>query len=212
MPKHPALPKFAELLRRSKALACLDAILCDEFDGRYYSFNSKWAPKQEMASMRNGSGDEWFMLFDSRGWLGLKGFDHESKAWSKGGANFAKALRAGVPKALKSFANEPAFSWDATTFVYFAEATEIAPTNIKSGTAVDSQESGAAELLKHLVGTPADYVSHVAEYFEMEIPISAVKHVFDLKPLSAEVVSKINPAMSLRALANDLKEIGYPLR
>jgi hypothetical protein len=32
-----------------------------------YSFNSKWGEGEMMASMRNGSGDEYFILFDSHG-------------------------------------------------------------------------------------------------------------------------------------------------
>lgn len=52
-------PSNIERIRAlSRALAMLEAILSPDWEGRYYSFNSRWAPKQEMASMRNGEGDE----------------------------------------------------------------------------------------------------------------------------------------------------------
>lgn len=36
------LPDIANLIRISKAIAMLDAILCEEWEMRYYSFNSNW--------------------------------------------------------------------------------------------------------------------------------------------------------------------------
>ena len=53
------LPHPEEILKRSRALAALDLILSPEWEDRYYSFNSRWDSNEMMASMRNGSGDEW---------------------------------------------------------------------------------------------------------------------------------------------------------
>lgn len=52
------LPDIANLKRRTKALAMLEAIVCPEWEYRYYSYNSRWSSGEEMASMRNGQGDE----------------------------------------------------------------------------------------------------------------------------------------------------------
>lgn len=62
-----ALPSIEGLLQLSKALAMLDAVLSPEWEYRYYSFNSKWDLGESMASMRNGSGDEYFILFNKHG-------------------------------------------------------------------------------------------------------------------------------------------------
>jgi hypothetical protein len=35
----------------------LDAIVCPEWEHRYYSFNANWAADEVMGSMRDGSGD-----------------------------------------------------------------------------------------------------------------------------------------------------------
>ncbi|WP_328392400.1 hypothetical protein OHS70_00395 [Streptomyces sp. NBC_00390] len=53
------LPTIADLRNLSRSLAMLDAILSPDWEGRYYSFNAGWAAGVELASMRNGSGDEY---------------------------------------------------------------------------------------------------------------------------------------------------------
>ena len=52
------LPSIQEVRRIAQSLAMLDAILSPEWDDRYHSFNSAWGLNEEMASMRNGSGDD----------------------------------------------------------------------------------------------------------------------------------------------------------
>ena len=54
----------------------LDAII-PEWEYRYYSFNAHWGPGEVLASMRNGSGDEYYLLFSSAGAI-LKRFAHEA--------------------------------------------------------------------------------------------------------------------------------------
>jgi hypothetical protein len=54
------LPTTETLRKLTQSLAMLDAILMPEWDNRYYSFNSKWAENEQMASMRNGQGDGWY--------------------------------------------------------------------------------------------------------------------------------------------------------
>jgi hypothetical protein len=52
----PTLPAPADLERICKGLAALDAMLMEEWQDRYYSFNNAWntALQQRMVSMRNG--------------------------------------------------------------------------------------------------------------------------------------------------------------
>jgi hypothetical protein len=71
------LPDIPSLRRLTRALAMLDAILSPEWEYRHYSFDAHWAEGETMASMRNGSGDEWFALFCPAGAV-LKGLAHES--------------------------------------------------------------------------------------------------------------------------------------
>lgn len=208
--KLESLPGAADLLRRSKALACLDAILSPEWESRYYSFNAHWAPNEQMASMRNGCGDDWFMLFDANGCVGVKGYAHESAAAAHGRKAFSNALLAAVPTTMPRFANEPAFDWAYTTFVYVAELPQTAPRRLRSNTPIDELDDGAGEFLAHLIGSAADYVVFALEYFEIEIELALVEHVFALKPLSDALIAGVSPERTLAALDEDLKEIGYP--
>jgi len=70
-----------------------------------------------MASMRNGSSDEYFILFDSHGAI-MKGFDHESamSPWSAEEEKVWPGIFDGVPVEFETFLAEPAFSIPATTF------------------------------------------------------------------------------------------------
>lgn len=52
------VPDIATLRRRSQSLAMLAAMMSPEWESRYFSFASRRAPGEEMASMRNGSGDD----------------------------------------------------------------------------------------------------------------------------------------------------------
>jgi hypothetical protein len=62
--------------RQARALM-LEAIMSPDWEYRYYSFDSKWGLDEMMASMRNGQGDDFFILFNNNGAI-IKGFDHES--------------------------------------------------------------------------------------------------------------------------------------
>ncbi len=66
-------PPPATLKRTTQSFATLDLIVSPEWEDRYYSFDSNWSPSEQMASMRDGCGDEWFLLFGSSGWAALKG-------------------------------------------------------------------------------------------------------------------------------------------
>ncbi|MFD4814922.1 hypothetical protein [Streptomyces sp. NPDC058418] len=71
------LPAIGDLRNLCRSLAVLDMILSPDWEYRYYSFNSAWTDGNEMASMCNGSGDEYSIVFSAVGAY-VRGFDHES--------------------------------------------------------------------------------------------------------------------------------------
>jgi hypothetical protein len=115
----PALRKI------TKALAMLDAIIEPEWEYRYFSFNSKWSESEEMASMRNGSGDGWYCVFSSTG-IFLKGFDHESEMspWNREQKSVWPGVLDNVPAVFEPCAAEPAFSMGDTTYCIWRENSE----------------------------------------------------------------------------------------
>ncbi|MGE3808601.1 MAG: hypothetical protein AB7K24_28380, partial [Gemmataceae bacterium] len=71
---------------------------------------------------------------------------------------------------------------------------------------------GSAFLLAALDGRPQSYQPFASDYYEREVELAAVEHVYQHRPLTRGVVAQLNPEASLRGLAADIREIGYPRR
>jgi hypothetical protein len=205
------LPDINGLLRLTKSLAMLDAIMSPEWEYRYYSFNSKWYDGEMMASMRNGSGDEYHILFDSHGVI-MKGFDHESamSPWSNDDERLWPGIFDDVPAEFQSFLSEPAFSIQETTFCiwrrYMDSSWQVG--NIEYPAADDPD--GSEQMLKILDGRPLTYKEFAEDYYDQPIELDAIEHIYQHKRLTNEIITSLNSDISLELLAKDIDEIDYP--
>lgn len=205
------LPEPQALIRRTKALAALDLILSPVWEDRYYSFNRRWAAGEQMASMRNGCGDEWWIVFHDSGWAALKGLGHNSPARQAGRNRLSDELKSAIPAALSGFANEPAFRWDQTSFAAYRRPSDDDWVWPKNATAFANMSGGEDEFLSLLAGGPEEYVNYAADYFEIDLPLANVEAIFALAPITPEVVSLLNPDISFADIEEQLHgEIGYP--
>lgn len=195
------LPSIPEVRRVTQSLAMLDAILCPEWEYRYYSFNSGWAPGEEMASMRNGMGDDWFLLFDSAG-AALKGFAHELAD----DPSLAQNIQVQVPRDFSSFLSEPAFSMQHATFCYWRRASDLSWSMVNSALT----EDGSDDLLELLVSGPSGYRDWAEEYYEVSVSLQAVAALFSHQPLSDSLVHELNQKADIEVAFLDASEIGYP--
>ncbi|MEF9926545.1 MAG: hypothetical protein RR804_01820, partial [Massilia sp.] len=111
------LPAPNKLKRIMQSLAMLDAILEEDWEYRYFSFDARWSPATQMGSMRNGQGDDLFAVFDPAGCF-IRGFDHESpmSPWTSHPAKIWPGVLEHVPPQFSSSLMEPAFHMDDTTF------------------------------------------------------------------------------------------------
>ena len=200
------LPDVPSLLRLTRSLAMLDAILSPEWELRYYSFNSHWAEGEQMASMRNGSGDEWHLLFSQTG-AALKGFAHESPMAT---TDTWPGVLSDVPPVFQHFLTEPAFMLEDTTFCLWRTPSDTewhrGAINFPAGADPD----GSEDLLAIFDGGPRTYQQWAEEYYEQDVSLAAVEHVYGHRPLTPEVVAQLNPEATLAALSEDITEIGYP--
>ncbi len=189
------LPPPDELERICKGLATLDAILSEDWESRYYSFNSEWDVERRirMASMRNGQGDEWFITFTPTHAF-VKAYWHEHRRQNPA------VIYEGLPAALEEQRNEPAFSMDDVTWGGWHDDGRWA---------LRGDMKPLEEELARLSGAPEAYRTYAAEYFEEEVPLNAIAHVLAGKPLDATLVSRIAKGRTLASLQADLKEIGY---
>lgn len=211
-----ALPDVDALKRLMQSMAVLDAVLSPEWESRYYSFNSKWARGEQMGSMRDGCGNDLFSLFTKHGCF-LKGFHHEA-AMSPFGRNTQgvwPGVLDSVPKEFGRALKQPAFDMDATTFCVWRKYGDDRWHRGEIQFPQAKDPDGSWRLLRELDGNPRSYLNWACAYFDLSdaeghLRIEHVRHVYDHKPLTDELVKEMNPATSLKKLAADLAEIGYP--
>ena len=204
------LPNTEVLIRRCQSLAMLDAIISPEWESRYYSFNSKWDTEEMMASMHNGQGDDYFILFNTAGAI-IKGFDHESPMSPF--ANEPQQIWSGildeVPSVFDGFLKEPAFSLEHTTFCLWHLKDEPSWKIGSISYPDDSDPDGSSYLLSGLDGKPRTYKKFAEEYYEQEITLASIDHIYQHRTLTDEIIYALNPENSLENLKSDIEEIGY---
>ncbi len=211
-----ALPDTAVLRERCRALAMLDAIMSPEWESRYYSFDARWAPGEQMASMRNGSGDAWSIVFSSAGAF-IRGFDHESPmSPADNGNELWPGLVDRVPEVFSGCVAEPAFSFagtlEATVCLWRQQGDDrwhAGEFTLPSGADPD----GANRLFRVLIdSSPVAYQRFAEDYYETAVDLAAVGEVFALRPLTDDLIRRLNADVVVADLAEDLTEIGYPAR
>jgi hypothetical protein len=201
----------ASLKKLCQSLALLDAIISPEWEYRYYSFNANWAEGEMMASMRNGSGDEYFILFTSQGAI-MKGFAHESllSPWSSAGEQVWPGVLDQVPAEFEEFLTEPAFSMAETTFCIWRRNGDPSWQTGEIEYPDEDDPDGSEDLLFILDGEPTTYQEFAEQYYEHSIDLGVVKNVYEQQVLTSQMIEKLNPEVSLENVQSDLEEIDYP--
>ncbi len=212
-----ALPDTDNLRRVSQSLALLDAILCPKWDLRYYSFNAHWAPGEYMASMRNGSGNHYFCLFNSAGAI-LKGFDHESpmSPWRSHPPAIWPGVLDQVPSQFGTFLSQPAFALEETTFCIWRTYTDTrwqrGSIQFPAYQRFDGSDysDGSDDLLKILDGDPRTYTRWAQDYYERPVNLEAVTAIYRHNPVTSDLIATLDPGLVIDGLGAVLIEIGYP--
>ena len=197
------LPDRRTLEAICKAISVLDAIISQEWQYRYYSFNSKWDTNERCLQMRNGSGDEMHIVFREDG-CAINGFAHEYEQQDK-----AK-LTNNLPAIFNDFIfGEPVTSI-GTTFCLWT--TELKNWQVGQ---LESFEDNSEEMLNIFDGQPQTYINWATEYFEESykesgIPLDTVTKIYSGQPLTKEMVlSIVDKLEDWEQLEKDLIEINY---
>jgi len=190
----------------------LDAIVQREWEYRYYSFNTKWADGEQMASMRNGQGDGWFCVFGAPG-VFLKGFDHESdmSPWKMEVPKVWPGVLESVPEVFKPCVEEPALSPSETTFCIWRTQQDTRWNTGNVAYPGGDDPDGSSWMLSILDGNARTYREWAENYFECSIGLSPVQQVYEQKPLTPDLVRELNASIVLASLLDDASEIGYPV-
>jgi hypothetical protein len=122
-----------------------------------------------------------------------------------------------VPDVFRSCLEEPAFrdhnGLPTATACLWREQADVAWKcgNVHVPDEDMEDADGAERLFDVLVdGRPEAYQQFAEEYYEVEVDLDAVRHIYALRPLSQEVVSALNPDVVLSDLAEDTVQIGFP--
>lgn len=207
-----SLPAIDTLKRLTQSLAMLDAIMMRAWDYRYYSFNSRWAEGEQIASMRNGQGDGWYCGFGLHGAL-LKGFDHESEMspWNMETPKVWPGVLDSVPEVFKSFATEPGFSMEDTTFCIWRGTEDAQWSTGKISYPDGDDPDGSAWMLAILDQNPSSYKEWAEDYYEQPISLSGVRQMYEHVPLTQKLARELNATVEFAGVLADACEIGYPV-
>ena len=208
------LPDIDTLRRLTQSLAVLDAIMSPEWEFRYHSFNAYWSDKEMLASMRDGSGNDYFILFNSHGAV-IKGFDHESEM-SPFASLDCETIWPGVldslPSEFNAIRTDAAFPLECTTFCIWrkwdAEHWQTGAVEYPDG---EAEADGSGGLLFLLDAKPKTYQAWANDYYETDLVLAAIEHIYSHKPLAAEVICTLNAEVSLDDLLADITETAYPV-
>lgn len=213
------LPAIGVVRRWSQSLAVLDAIVCADWEYRYFSFDEEFGPGQALALMRNGSGDEYSITFAAGGAF-LRGFDHESplSPFIQTPPAMWPGLLTGLPAALAAMAEEPAFKLEGVPMVTVALWRLAADARWQHGQIAYPRAweneygdpDGSGWLFAQLDGRGDSYLQYAGDYFGRQLPAEAVTAVMEHRPLTAALVRALNPERPHHDLAADLNRIGYP--
>ncbi|HEX7303853.1 hypothetical protein [Lentzea sp.] len=212
-PRLPALPELRALCR---ALAVLDVVLDPGSADRYHLYDPEWGPGEEMASMRDGAGNEYSVVFTATGAY-MRGFDHESpmSPYATDDEEPWPGVLDSVPDVFRKCVEEPAFCDDfgtpSVTVCLWREHDDSAWRHGDIELPAGHHDPDGADWMFGLLtdGTPEAFREWAQGYYEQPVDLDAVRHVYRGQPLTAEVVKALNPATSLAAVADDLSAIGY---
>lgn len=207
------LPTPEELERRCLAMSALDAVLSPESHYRFFTFDPALAAQTRMASMRDGCGDCYNVIFGPFGSV-VRAFDHEDELspWGRPGGRIDPAILRGFPAPLRSVIDDPAFRTEG------AHDTDLTfctwwPSDASSWTTGPVEgDGGAAWMLEvALDGTPVGYCSFAADYYAVLLSPGSVAPFYELRPATTEMITALDSQAETASIVADLAAMGYPV-
>lgn len=233
------IPNPKELQKICKSISTLEAIICPEWEYRYYSYQKDWSETEEFCEMRNGQGDQMLILFSKNGTC-INGFALESKmnSWKniltkekktildklfgskkEEKTELVQIIEKGVVSDLPEVFNdfifgEPVKSIGTTFCIWQTNMDDnwkIGKVNLPK----DEYKDGSSDLLQLLDGKPLTYKNWAEEYYEEnfeenELKLEIVEQIYKGTIVTKELALKLNPKLEdFEQLKSDLNEIGY---
>ncbi|WP_406366385.1 hypothetical protein [Streptomyces sp. NBC_00645] len=213
-----ALPDIGSLRDLCRSMAMAEAILNPGGECSY-SYSARWSETEEAASMRNGSGDEYDIVFAPTGAY-IRGFDHESPLSPYHHEDVPApwpGVLDSVPEAFRAYVDEPAFTDEAGCPVVTvclwrtadAPSWEAGRITFPEG---HPDPDGSAWLFPLLVDpTPEAFQAFAEDYYETSVNIEAVRDLYELRALGRSHITALNPSAGVETVIAEARSIGYPL-
>ncbi|MFF8530514.1 hypothetical protein ACF07B_00710 [Streptomyces sp. NPDC015532] len=212
------LPDIDTLKDLCRSMAMAEAILNP--DGEcFYSYSAEWSETEQVASMRNGSGDEYDIVFAPVGAY-IRGFDHESPLSPyrhEDGPEPWPGVLDSVPEAFRRYVDEPAFTdEDDCPVVTACLWRETNATSWRTGQitypADHPDPDGSTQLFELLLApTPEAFRAFAEDCYEVPVDIGALRHLYELRPLGLPQIIALNPGASVPEVVAAARAMGYPL-
>ncbi|WP_154661259.1 hypothetical protein [Microvirga lotononidis] len=177
-----------------------------DWDLRYHSFNAHWGEGEMMASMRNGEGDNCFILFNPHG-VFVRG---HAVGMRMERPSTEPSLLQTVPAEFHAALQEPAFSFEKATFCRWATWESEGWGGWPARHSSHGDRNEARRVLSILDGNPRTYQAWAEGYYGKALVASAIDAIYAHRTLESDLVHALNPDRSMTDLAEEIREIGYP--
>ncbi|MEU1197274.1 hypothetical protein ABZ446_13725 [Streptomyces sp. NPDC005813] len=213
-----ALPDIESLRNLCRSIAMAEAILNPDGE-RDHIFAPAWSPTESLASMRNGSGDEYDIVFSPAGAY-IRGFDHESPMSPYAHDDVPTpwpGVLDSVPGAFRRYVDEPAFTVeDGTPAVTVCVWRETGAPSWSTGRITYPEShpdpDGSEWLFDLLIHpTPEAFKEYAEDYYEMPVDIEALRHLYALRPLEGAQITALNPAASVPEITATAMAMSFPI-
>ncbi|OJF81946.1 hypothetical protein [Nocardia seriolae] len=219
-----ALPAPDQLRRRSRVLALLDCVLggmAPAHPTRTYRYVEDRRPGESLASMDNGAGDEYSIVFSSAGTY-VRGFDHYSELNTYGQSDTGElwpGLTDGLPAPFHPYVTDAAFRFDEEPTMTVCLWRLSTDSGWQTGQTVQLDEEdlngdGSDWLFDQLIDWSAEpKADHYRRYFDLPAdPDHAALHaIMEGAPITADLVHRLNPHIDLAIVTEEAAISGIPV-
>lgn len=211
-----ALPHPIELRNLMISLTVLDAILSGKNQNNrlwYYNFEPNWKSKQALASMWDGMGGDFSIIFAPYGVV-IKGFDNKSAmtsyitAFKRGQKPQAwPGIYDNMPLHLRKLIDDL-----QPNDVSYCLWWDIASPEWKRGNIdfVDCKDPDGSE--KHLAifdGHPLTFQNFARVYYEQVVPLELISLIYRHRPISNETITALSPKVDVSQMQSLIHSIEY---
>ncbi|HBC3450894.1 TPA: hypothetical protein KDY51_004810 [Vibrio parahaemolyticus] len=182
-----------QLKNKLKQLALLNAIIEPEWEYRYFSYNSEWSGDEEMASLRDSCGGEWFIWFSGD----LVGFKCTSPV--DGLVDEFQQLLQAFPQCYSEFVREPAFTMQTGSAAWYLHLDRL----VKFG--FDINDLPTPETILKM--SASDFCAFADSTYEVELSQQIVQSIFD-GDFNVESAIELNPEVEVSELLAELPQLG----